>query len=169
MSLDVRKIRYFIALFEEGSVNRAAERENIVQPALSTQLKQLEQELSIQLFERSAQGLQPTRAGQHFYRLCLGLMRDLRAARQEMLDFGTTVRGAIHVGMMTSICHGCFGETLMRYCEAHPDVHVTIVEGTSGILADRVVLGTLDFAVCNRPASHTGLKLRRVFSDKFFL
>ncbi len=60
MSLDTRKIQYFIALLEEGSMKRAAERHNIVQPAMSMQLEQLEAELSIQLFERSSQGIQPT-------------------------------------------------------------------------------------------------------------
>lgn len=106
MSLDLRKIEYFTALYEEGSMKRAAERHNIVQPAMSMQLKQLEAELSVQLFDRSAQGVHPTPAGRHFYKLCVGLLRDLRTTRQEMLDFGDRVKGQIRLGLMPSICRG---------------------------------------------------------------
>ena len=164
MTLDFRKIQYFTALYEEGSISRAAERHNIVQPALSMQLKQLEAELSVQLFERSARGIQPTPAGRHFYDLCLRLLRDLQTTRQEMRDFGNKVTGSIRLGLMPSICRGPFARILTCYCEDYPDVELKIFEATSGALADMALAGVLDFAVCNRPVSRTGLKLQPVFS-----
>lgn len=164
MSLDTRKVQYFIALFEEGSMKRAAERHNIVQPAMSMQLKQLEAELSIQLFERSSQGIQPTPAGRHFYKLCIGLQRDLQSARQEMLDFGSRVVGSIRLGLMPSICRGPFARILTRYCDEYPNVEIKVFEATSGALADMLLAGDLDFAVCNRPVSQTRLKLQPVFN-----
>ncbi len=169
MSLDTRKIQYFIALFEEGSMKRAAERHNIVQPAMSMQLKQLEAELSIQLFERSSQGIQPTPAGRHFYKLCVGLQHDLQRARQEMLDFGSRVVGGIRLGLMPSICRGPFARILTRYCDEYPNVEIKVFEATSGALADMLLAGDLDFAVCNRPVSQTRLKLQPVFNASIAL
>lgn len=163
MTLDFRKILYFTALYEEGSVSRAAERHKIVQPALSMQLKQLENELSVRLFERSAQGLQPTPAGRHFYKLCTGLLRNLQATRQEMLDFGNRVVGSIRFGLMPSICRGPFARILTQFCDDYPEVEIKMFEGTSGALADMLLAGELDFALCNPPASQTRLKIQPVF------
>jgi len=169
MTLDVRKIRYFVSVFEEGSFSRAAERENIVQPALSTQIKQLETDLCVKLFERSTQGIQPTPAGQHFYRLCKDLLRALEAAGQQMRDFGGAISGFIRVGIMPSICRGPLATILTKYSDAYPDVEIKIVEAYSGTLADAVIAGALDFAICNRPASQTGLKLRLLHRDRVIL
>jgi DNA-binding transcriptional LysR family regulator len=167
--MDFRKIRYFVAVFEEGSISRAAERENVAQPALSVHLRQIEADLSVQLFERSTQGVQPTPAGRHFYKLCTTLLHDLSAVRQEMRDFGGTIAGAIRIGLMPTICRGPFAKILGDYTRAHPRVDVQIVEAYSGTLADRVVAGELDLAVCNRPASQTNLKLRLLYSDRVML
>lgn len=169
MTLDVRKIRYFVSVFEEGSFSRAAERENIVQPALSTQIKQLEIELSVQLFERSTQGIQPTPAGRHFYKLCKDLLRSLESAGQQMRDFGGSISGFIRVGMMPSICRGPLATILTRYSDAYPDVEIRILEAYSGTLAESVIAGELDFAICNRPASQTELKLRLLHRDRVLL
>jgi hypothetical protein len=94
MSVDVRKLRYFVSVFEEGSFTRAAKRENIVQPALSVQITQLEKELTVKLFERSSQGIQATLAGEHYYKFCKTLLRSLEAATQEMRDFSGVLPGS---------------------------------------------------------------------------
>lgn len=167
--MDFRKIRYFVAVFEEGSISRAALREHIAQPALSVHIKQLEAELSVRLFERSTQGVQATAAGRHLYKLCCGLLRGLDSARQEMLDFGGTVAGSIRLGLMPTICRGVLAQVLDDYTRAYPRVEIEIVEAYSGTLADRLVAGDLDLAICNRPASQTSLKLRLVYSDRLLL
>ncbi|WP_123688975.1 LysR family transcriptional regulator [Allostella humosa] len=167
--MDFRRLRYFVAVYEEGSISRAAERENVAQPALSVHIRQLEAEMSVRLFERSAQGVQATPAGRHFYKLCNGLLRDLASARQEMLDFGGTIAGAIRVGLMPTICRGPLAKILVDYTSAYPKVEIEIVEAYSGTLADRVVAGELDLAVCNRPAPQTNLTMRLLFSDRVLL
>lgn len=160
MSLDLRKIRYFVAVYEEGSIARAAQRENVVQPAVSVQIKQFERALSVKLFERSAQGVQATAAGQHFYKLCSELLRNVRSTQQQMLDFGGEIAGSITIGLMPSICRGPLGEILTQYSEQFPAVGIKVLEAYSGTLAERVVAGELDLALCNRPASQSRLKLR---------
>lgn len=169
MALDLRKIRYFVAVYEEGSLSRAAAREKVVQPALSVQLRQLEAELGVRLFDRSAQGAQPTPAGHHLYTLSSGILRGLEGLRREMLDFGGTIAGTIRVGLMPSICRGPIAGLLAAYLEAYPRVEVRILEAYSGTLARQVAAGELDLAVCNRPAQQTSLKLRLLLRDRVVL
>ncbi|CAM3711774.1 LysR family transcriptional regulator (plasmid) [Agrobacterium radiobacter] len=70
-------MRYFIAVYGEGSISKAAGREHVVQPALSIQIRQLEADFAVRLFQRSPHGMDPTPAGDFFYKLCIGLSRDL--------------------------------------------------------------------------------------------
>jgi LysR family transcriptional regulator, nitrogen assimilation regulatory protein len=76
-TMDLRQISYFVALFEEGSVTRAARRVNVVQPALSMQIAKLELELEQKLFERLPKKMEPTAATRMLYRLAQPILRDL--------------------------------------------------------------------------------------------
>ena len=169
MMLDIRKIRFFVAAYETGSITRAAEREHIAQPALTVHIQQIEDELQVKLFDRSAQGVHPTPAGKHFYGICQDLLRRLASIGEEMHAFSGEVAGSITAGIMPSICHGPLAPVLARYTEAYPNVAVRIVEGLSGTLAEWVMSGEVDFAICNRPAATPGLSLRLVVTDRLVL
>jgi len=167
--LDIRKIRFFVAAYESGSITRAAEREHIAQPALTVHIQQIEDELGVKLFERSAQGVTPTPAGKHFYGICQDLLRRLESIGEEMQTFSGAVAGSITAGIMPSICHGPLAPVLARYTAAYPNVAVRIVEGLSGTLAEWVMSDQVDFAICNRPAATPGLSLRLVVTDRLVL
>lgn len=169
MALDYRKVRYFVAVYEEGSVSRAAERERVVQPAVSTQIKQLEQEFSVRLFQRASHGMEPTPAGDQFYKLCKQLLHDLGSARQRMLDLGGQIAGIVRLGIMPSLCRGPLSRVLSAYTTAYPHVDLTIVEATSGILAAAVMAGDLDGAICNQPTAVPELRLRLLHRDPLAL
>ncbi len=163
--LDIRTIELFVAVFEVGSITKAAEREHIAQPALTVRLQQLEDELKVKLFERSALGMTPMPAGRHFYSLCLDLLKRLDAVGPQMAQFNGAVAGAISAGIMPSICHGPLAPMLSRYTNDYPNVEVRIVEGLSGTLAGWVLSSEVDFAICNRPTSTQGLESRLLLSD----
>ena len=167
--LDVRTIRLFVAVYEAGSITKAAEREHIAQPALTVRLQQLEDALNVKLFERTPQGVTPMPAGRHFYGLCLDLLKRFDAVGAQMIQFNGAVAGAITAGIMPSICHGPLAPMLARYCNDYPNVEVRIVEGLSGTLAGWVLNGEVDFAICNRPASPSGLESRLLLSDRLVL
>ncbi|TDR88185.1 LysR family transcriptional regulator [Enterovirga rhinocerotis] len=169
MAIDLKKIRYFVAVFEEGSFTRAARRENVVQPALSVQITQLERELTVKLLERSAQGVRPTLAGERYYRFCTELLRSFDAATQEMRDLSGRVTGLVRIGVMPSICHGPLVGVLDRYLTLYPGVELRLLEGFSGTLADGVASGQLDLAICNRPVPYTQLTYRHLVSDRLIL
>jgi LysR family transcriptional regulator, nitrogen assimilation regulatory protein len=167
--LDIRTVHLFVAVYEAGSITKAAEREHIAQPALTVRLQQLEDELNVKLFERSPQGVTPTPAGRHFYGLCLDLLKRLDAVAAQMARFNGAVAGSITAGIMPSICHGPLAPMLACYTKDYPNVEVRIVEGLSGTLAGWVLSGEVDFAICNRPVSRSGLESRLLLSDRLVL
>src|ERR1700692_3763353 len=86
--MDLRQIEYFVALYDERSITKAARRLNVVQPALSMQISRLERTFKTKLFERTSRGVGPTDIGHSYYGLCQKILRDvydaqryLRAAR----------------------------------------------------------------------------------------
>lgn len=80
--MDLRQISYFVALFEEGSVTRAAQRMHVVQPALSMQMAKPGAELGQKLFGRTPKSMEPTAAAPTLYRMVQPILRDLARARE---------------------------------------------------------------------------------------
>ena len=169
MNVDFKKLRYFVAVYEERSFSRAAAREHIAQPALSVHVRMLEDEFDVRLFERTPQGIIPTAAGHHLYKLGKDLLQGLKSAQQQMKDLGGNLSGQIRVGVMPSICWGALASILTRFAERHPAVRIRIVEAFSATLAEKAASGELDIAICNRPPAHIRLSQRLLFRDRLVL
>jgi DNA-binding transcriptional LysR family regulator len=167
--MDLREIQYFIALFEDGSVTRAARRLNIVQPALSMQIAKLENELHQQLFERGAHGMTPTAAGRLMYRLFLPIMRDLAHARQQMTQRDEIVTGRVSIGMIASVTESVLADSLARFYARYPLVEVTVSDGYSTTFIDRVTGGQLDAALINKPRARLSLDFEPLLDEEMVL
>ena len=147
--LDLRQIQYFVCLYEERSVTRAARRLNVVQPALSMQIGRLEKHLKTALFERTTRGMIPTSAGEVMYRLYLPILLELRHANQQVMELSGKILGKIAIGIIPSITNSILADVLHRFGAKYPDVEIRIDEAYSGTLIDWVISGELDFAVVN--------------------
>jgi LysR family nitrogen assimilation transcriptional regulator len=169
MMLDLRQIQYFVCLYEERSVTRAARRLNVVQPALSMQMNRLEKRLGIDLFERTARGMIPTAAGEAMYRVYLPILLDLKHANQQMMELSGKVLGKIAVGIIPSITHSVLADVLHRFGARYPDVEIRIDEAYSGTLIDWVVAGDLDFAVVNSTRRKAGVTMHPLIDEELVL
>ena len=167
--MELRQIQYFICLYEEGSVTRAAKRLNIVQPALSMQIAKLEGELDQKLFERTQQGMIPTSAGRQMYRLYLPIVRDLAHARAQLQTTGKELTGHVNVGIIASIAQGVLSDVLREFVTLHPKVTITVADGYSTILADWVAGDMLDAAVINKPRRPIGLHTEHLIDENLIL
>ncbi len=167
--MDLRQVRYFVAVYEEGSFSRAAVRENCTQPGLSVQIAQLETMLGQRLFDRNPRGVTPTIAGKHFYSSCTAILGAVKAARQRMLDLAGSVAGRINVGVPPSFSKIALPTVLRRYAEEHPHVEVRIAEAYSGTLSQWVVAGELELAIVTEPPADLGLETTRFFRDRLVL
>lgn len=148
--MEIRQLKYFTCLYEEGSVTRAAQRLNIVQPALSMQISKLEEELGQALFERTSKGMIPTEAGDQAYSLFMPLLGQLLEARQILIHRDGEISGRIHAGLIASAANQALASTLAYFVEHHPNVELQVSYGYSQNLVDRVLSGDLDFAVINQ-------------------
>ncbi len=147
--MELRSLQCFVAMYEEGSVSRAARRLNIVQPAMSHQLANLEGELGNPLFQRTAKGLIPTNAGHDAYRLFVPILRSVEAARQELSAPPDTVQGHVAVGIVASVAYNALSQTLACFSVKYPHVTLRITDGYTRELLDMQRAGQLDLVVIN--------------------
>ena len=167
--MDLRQIQYFICLYEEGSVTRAARRLSIVQPALSMQLARLEEDLGQKLFERNSQGMVPTAVARQMYRLYLPILRDFAHAREQVMCSDGEISGHVNIGLIASITAGVLADTLSLFSARHPKVGVTIADGYSTTLSGWVTGGQIEAAVVNGMRRHGQLKAEHIADEDLVL
>ncbi|WP_016835314.1 LysR family transcriptional regulator [Herbaspirillum lusitanum] len=121
--MEIRHLRYFLAVAEHGSVAEAARKLNIVQPALSRQIHDLEEQLGTQLFQRSIRGTQLTVAGVQFMKDCSKLLIDLEDAKKRALRAASGKLGSLRIGISPNhTAHPELLKRLRRFREICPDV-----------------------------------------------
>jgi LysR family nitrogen assimilation transcriptional regulator len=167
--VEFRQIQYFICLFEEGTVTRAARRLNIVQPALSMQIAKVEKDIGQQLFERTKQGMVPTAVARQMYRLFLPIIRDFSHARTELMSADGEISGHVNIGLIASITEGVLAETLTAFSAKYPNVDVRVADGYSATLSDGVSGGQIDAAIINKPRRQLALNVENIVDEEMLL
>ncbi|MEA2196480.1 MAG: hypothetical protein QOJ25_531 [Solirubrobacteraceae bacterium] len=142
--MEFRHLRYFVAIAEERSFTRAAERLWVAQPGLSTQIRRLETELGVQLFERHARGVDLTQAGQLFLERARVALAAVEVATATGRDLKEGVVGHLRLGLATGAhWHGTV-DVLERFGRERGGVELTVLEGYGGTLWRDLRDGRLD-------------------------
>mgnify|MGYP002631875386 FL=1 len=168
-SIPLQQIRAVIAVCEEGSFTRAAERENATQSGISQHVAAVERSLDVKLFERSTGAVTPTPAGLRYYKRCVAAIGTLDEAAEEARAFAGHVTGELRIGLMPSFTRAVLAPVLDDFVPRCPDVRLHIVEGYSGALTDMVLDDVLDFAVVPAFEGAVGLKTRHLVRDREML
>ena len=132
--MELRHLRYFVAIAEEGSFTRAAERLWIAQPGLSTQIRRLEAELGVQLFERHTRGVDLTLAGELFLERARTALLAADSARATGHDFEAGLVGTMRLGIATEASWGPALGLLDAFGQDYRDVELTVFESYGGTL-----------------------------------
>lgn len=129
--MELRTLRYFIAVLEAGSLSRAAGSLYVAQPALTAQIKKLEDELGAQLFDRSHAGVTPTPAGLQLYDDARRLLSDADAVRDRVLRLPTGAEGSVTVALPLLLVSLLMGPVLAALKRSHPRIRVFVLDGLS--------------------------------------
>ena len=168
-TIPLRQIRAVIAVCEEGSFTRAAQRENATQSGISQHVAAVERALKVKLFERSTGGVTPTPAGLRYYKRCVEAVGALEHAAEEARSMAGEVTGELRIGLMPTFTRAVLAPVLDDFVPKCPEVRLHIVEGYSALLTEMVLDDELDFAVVPSFEGTIGLKSRILVRDREML
>src|SRR6476469_8732968 len=166
--MDIRQLRYLVALAEERHFTRAAEREHIAQPALSQQIRRLEDEVGLALVERTTRRVSMTDAGNMLVARARRILSELDAADAELQGLKGIQAGHVWVGAMHTMGPIDVSLALAIFHERHPGVELSVREQSSEELAEMLRDDVLDLAflsVTERIESH-GLGLQQLYAEE---
>jgi LysR family transcriptional regulator, transcription activator of glutamate synthase operon len=166
--MDLRQLRYLVALAEELNFTRAAANEHIAQPALSQQIRRLEDELGLALVERTTRHVSLTEAGQLLVVRARRILAELEAAASELAAVRGVDIGHVTIGAMHTMGPVDLSLAMAIFHDRHPDVGLTVREASSEEMAEMLRIDELDLAflsVTERIESH-GLGLHQLLSEE---
>ena len=145
--MELRQLRYFVAIVDHGSLSRAARVLHIAQPALTQQVKQLEDELAAQLLHRSAQGVIATDAGKIFYEHAQAILKQVSDARSAVAQSTDKPAGTVALGIPQSASGTLALPLLTAMRERYPDISLQLTEELTGNLIEQLKTGRINLAV----------------------
>jgi LysR family transcriptional regulator, nitrogen assimilation regulatory protein len=167
--LDLRQLRYFIAVAERGGFAAAANMLHVAQSALSRHIKELEREIGGNLLERNARRVTTTESGKVLLargRWLLGMLEDI------IIETQTENRepsGTVRIGLPSSLADIFYGLLAASFTENFPRVRLELSEGLTENLTDRLLRNELDLAVLTGPRPNDHLQFELLVSEQVFL
>lgn len=145
--MEMRQLHYFLALAEEGSVSRAAVKLSVAQPAISRQIRMLEEELGVTLFHRTGRGMTLTGAGGLFQTRLQKILTDLSDLEHDMRQLKGVIEGPVVLGLPPTESHMIVPPLLRSLKHSHPGIDLRIVEAFSGDVSELLTTGHIDVAL----------------------
>lgn len=164
--MELRQLEYLIAVAEEASFTRAAERVHVAQPGVSAQIRRLERELGHDLLDRSGRTVTLTEVGAAVLPLARAALQSVESARRTVEELAGLVRGVVRVGMVVSCGIMDLPELLSAFHSRHPGVEITLAEANSDSLIGSLVDGQLDFALIGYAGGTPAGLAVRVLADE---
>jgi DNA-binding transcriptional LysR family regulator len=167
--MELRHLRYFVAIAEERSFTRAAERLWIAQPGLSTQIRRLEAELGIKLFERHTRGVDLTDAGRVLLERARAALAAAELARSTGQDLREGLVGSVRLGIAKETPAGIVPSLLASFGRERPEVDVTVFESYGGTLVRDLRDGRLDALIAPSAFGSADLRSVRLGSEPWIV
>ena len=157
--MEFAQLKTLIYVAELGSLTKAADRLNIAQPALSRQIKLLEAELGVTLFERHGRGMMISDAGRDVLEHATRVMAEMETIRNTAANRGSSYRGTVVIGTTPTVAAIVTVPLVRRVKQAHPELGIRLSSAFSGHLLDWLQRSDLDLAVFYDPKPQKSLRI----------
>ena len=162
--MDLQQLRGFFEVVREGSFTRAASKLFVTQPAISQQVKALEEEVGEELVERTRKSLRLTPAGEILFGRARSIFSQLDGALDEIHQLRNVLRGTVTVGTSDTNCMYVLPEVLERFRNEYPQVEVVVLNKTSDEVNQLVLDDEVDFGLVTLPVGNRDLTSERLFT-----
>jgi LysR family transcriptional regulator, hydrogen peroxide-inducible genes activator len=149
--MELHQLRYFCAVADTGSFSRAADQSHVSQPSLSQQILKLEDELGARLFDRLGRSIRLTDVGKTFLPRARAVLRELEAARGDVVESKDSIAGSLCVGVIPTIAPYFLPPHLALFTRQFPQARLTVLEEITPVLLERLRSGVVDVAVLALP------------------
>ncbi|MEU4894927.1 LysR family transcriptional regulator [Streptomyces sp. NPDC044780] len=166
--MDVKQLKALVTVAEVGSVTRAAELLHLVQPAVTRQIRTLEEELGVSLFQRTRQGMRPTEAGEILVDRARRALNELERARAEVQPRPGEVTGIVTLGLLESTSDLLAEPLVSAVGVAHPGVELRLLTAYSGHLQQWLDDGDLDLSLLYNLDSSPSLNARPLVRERLW-
>lgn len=169
--MHTRKLEYFLAIIDHGSIRGAADKLGMTQPTLSQALASLETELGSRLLNRSRSGISLTTVGTIVERRAREILSDVSRLHEEVSELQTLDRGEVRLGIASIVAPSVVTKVISRSLETRPGVKIAVKRGGSEVLWKSVASGELDLAIARmpKPDSETDIAGRKLRDDPYVI
>ena len=167
--MDIAQLRTLIHVAELGSLSKAAGRLRIAQPALSRQIRLLEEELGIRLFDRHGRGMVLTERGRDVLRHAIRVLAELEELRASAAGSDAPVSGHVAIGLSPTVADVISVPFVTAFRAKYPGIMVQLVSAYSGYLLDSLYRGEVDLAVLYDPKAARSLRSEPLMQESLFL
>lgn len=168
IDVDIRQLRYYLAIARCGSFSRAANELNVAQPALSHHVANLEAELGVRLLDRSTKGVIATECGETLITHAEIIITQMDKAARDVQNTSANPSGVVSIGLPTSISIGLTVPLLHEVETRYPAIDLKISENHSGYLIDWLSTGRLDLAVLFDVDEQLPLDAHHLFTETLY-
>lgn len=167
--MELRHLRYFVALAEQLSFTNAAEKVHVTQSTLSHQIKQLEDELGCRLFDRVGKRILMTETGEAFLERVQRALQEVDEGVWTVRKTADTLSGEIRVGATYTFNMRIIPRCMSIFIDRHPSVRVTVLGLSGDEISRGLVAGELDLGVAYRPPSLGSLRFEPLYNEEMVL
>lgn len=167
--LDIKKLRYFVAVAEEGHFGRAATRLGISQPPLSDHIQQLERLLQTELLHRTTRRVTLTAEGMALLQHARKILSDMDQCMQVVQQAHTQQKQLLRLGILHAHTYTFLPNLLRHYLKAQPEIRIELFEYTTREQVDTLLSDQVDVGLIREPVSHPSLKTLRLFTEPYAL
>lgn len=167
LNISLIQIQYLIALDEHRNFIKAAEASYVTQPTLSMQMKKLEDELGVLIFDRSKQPISPTVIGEKIIEQARVIYNETAQIETILKDFTGEVSGNLKIGVLPTISNSLIPRLISQVSKRYPDLKLTIKEGLTHEIVEDLEHNRLDVGIVSTPLHNNSLVEKPLYVEKF--